>query len=84
MMRIAEDANEQDVHKSSSREGLRLAFTDPSLYILWFMQLSLNTSAAFTNFFPTIVKTLGYDKTQTLLLSAPPYVFAAILGITNS
>jgi hypothetical protein len=48
------------------------------------MQLSLNTAASFTNFFPTIVKTLGYNKTQTLLLSAPPYVFAAILGITNS
>jgi hypothetical protein len=61
-----------------------LAFADPSLYLLWFMQLSLNTSASFTNFFPTIVKTLGYNKTQTLLLSAPPYVFAAILGITNS
>ncbi|KAH0032978.1 MFS general substrate transporter, partial [Aureobasidium melanogenum] len=84
ILRIAEDANEQDVHKSGSREGLKLALTDPSLYILWFMQLSLNTAAAFTNFFPTIVKTLGYDKTQTLLLSAPPYVFAAILGITNS
>jgi hypothetical protein len=61
-----------------------LAFADPSLYLLWFMQLSLNTAASFTNFFPTIVKTLGYNKTQTLLLSAPPYVFAAILGITNS
>lgn len=84
MLRIAEDANEQDVHKSSSREGLKLAFTDSLLYILWFMQLSLNTAASFTNFFPTIVKTLGYNKTQTLLLSAPPYVFAAILGITNS
>ncbi|KAH0359256.1 MFS general substrate transporter, partial [Aureobasidium melanogenum] len=69
---------------TDSREGLKLAFTDPSLYILWFMQLSLNTAAAFTNFFPTIVKTLGYNETQTLLLSAPPYVFAAILGITNS
>ncbi|KAI4747574.1 MFS transporter [Aureobasidium sp. EXF-12298] len=84
ILRIAEDANEQDVHKSGSREGLELALTDPSLYILWFMQLSLNTAAAFTNFFPTIVKTLGYNKTQTLLLSASPYVFAAILGITNS
>ncbi|KAG9519402.1 MFS general substrate transporter, partial [Aureobasidium melanogenum] len=84
ILRIAEDANEQDVHKSGSREGLKMALTDPSLYILWFMQLSLNTAAAFTNFFPTIVKTLGYNKTQTLLLSAPPYVFAAILGITNS
>jgi hypothetical protein len=84
MLRIAEEANEQDAHKSSSREGLKLAFTDPSLYILWFMLLGLNTAASFTNFFPTIVKTLGYNKTQKLLLSAPPYVFAAILGITNS
>ncbi|KAI4726124.1 hypothetical protein E4T49_06117 [Aureobasidium sp. EXF-10728] len=31
ILRIAEDANEQDVHKSSSREGLKLAFADPSL-----------------------------------------------------
>ena len=48
------------------------------------MQLGLNTAAAFTNFFPTIVATLGYGRTETLLLSAPPYVFAAILGISNS
>jgi hypothetical protein len=48
------------------------------------MQLGLNTAASFTNFFPTIVKTLGYDQTKTLLLSAPPYVFAAMLGIANS
>lgn len=26
----------------------------------------------------------GYPRTETLLLSAPPYVFSAILGITNS
>lgn len=58
--------------------------TDPILYIVWFMQLGLNTAASFTNFFPTIVATLGYEQTTTLLLSAPPYVFAAILGITNS
>lgn len=38
----------------------------------------------FINFFPTIVGTLGYPQTETLLLSAPPYVFAAILGILNS
>lgn len=48
------------------------------------MQLGLNTAASFTNFFPTIVQTLGYDQTTTILLSAPPYVFAAILGIANS
>lgn len=32
----------------------------------------------------TLTKLPGYPQTETLLLSAPPYVFAAILGITNS
>lgn len=48
------------------------------------MQLGLNTAACFTNFFPTIVETLGYDTTKTLLLSAPPYMFAAVLSVMNS
>ena len=83
--RLVEEANERDDHeKSSNWEGLKLAFTDPVLYIIWVMQLGLNTSAAFTNFFPTIVETLGYGTTETLLLSAPPYIFAAILGVINS
>ncbi|KAJ5313522.1 ATPase AAA-type core [Penicillium atrosanguineum] len=83
--RLAEDANETDHDETHSKwEGLRLAFTDPVLYIIWLMQLGLNTSAAFTNFFPTIVETLGYSTTITLLLSAPPYIFAAILSVTNS
>ncbi|OJJ42148.1 hypothetical protein ASPZODRAFT_170341 [Penicilliopsis zonata CBS 506.65] len=85
--RIAEDACEAD-REEADQGGvmvmLRMAFSDPALYILWFMQLGLNTAAAFTNFFPTIVDTLGYGTTETLLLSAPPYVFAAMLGIANS
>ncbi|KAL6244141.1 hypothetical protein RBB50_009011 [Rhinocladiella similis] len=84
VLRIAEEANEEDIHKARAVEGFKLAFADPALYLLWFMQLGLNTAAAFTNFFPTIVATLGYGRTETLLLSAPPYVFAAILGISNS
>lgn len=85
ILRIAEEANEEDKHAATGAfAGLKMAFADPVLYVVWFMQLGLNTAAAFTNFFPTIVETLGYGQTKTLLLSAPPYVFAAILGITNS
>ncbi|CAI7578767.1 hypothetical protein N7533_003159 [Penicillium manginii] len=83
--RLAEDASENDNDETNSNwEGLKLAFTDPVLYIIWLMQLGLNTAACFTNFFPTIVATLGYDTTKTLLLSAPPYIFAAILSVSNS
>ncbi|KIL83760.1 hypothetical protein FAVG1_13036 [Fusarium avenaceum] len=85
VLRMAEDASKEDDRADvSGKEGLKMAFTDPALYMIWIMQLGLNTAAAFTNFFPTIVKTLGYSSTITLLLSAPPYVFAATLGITNS
>ncbi|KAM0426631.1 hypothetical protein ACHAPT_007947 [Fusarium lateritium] len=85
VLRMAEDASKEDDRADTSAwEGAKMAFTDPALYMIWIMQLGLNTAASFTNFFPTIVKTLGYSATNTLLLSAPPYVFAAALGITNS
>ncbi|KAK7433360.1 hypothetical protein QQZ08_000300 [Neonectria magnoliae] len=85
VLRMAEDASKEDDRaETSAAEGAKMVFTDPALYMIWLMQLGLNTAAAFTNFFPTIVKTLGYSSTITLLLSAPPYVFAAMLGITNS
>ncbi|KAF1849449.1 MFS general substrate transporter [Cucurbitaria berberidis CBS 394.84] len=85
VLRIAEEANQEDDRSEvSSLQGLRMAFTDPALYMIWFMQLGLNTASSFINFFPTIVATLGYGQTTTLLLSAPPYVFAAMLGIANS
>jgi hypothetical protein len=85
VLRIAEEANQDDNRAEvTAVQGAKLAFSDPVLYLIWFMQLGLNTAASFINFFPTIVKTLGYGQTTTLLLSAPPYVFAAILGICNS
>lgn len=85
VLRIAEEASEEDDRAEVPvMTGLKMAFTDPALYMIWLMQLGLNTAAAFTNFFPTIVQTLGYGQRDTLLLSAPPYVFVAILGICNS
>lgn len=85
VLRIAEEANQEDNRaEAGAWQGFKMAFEDPALYMIWAMQLGLNTAAAFINFFPTIVATLGYGTTETLLLSAPPYVFAAILGIANS
>jgi hypothetical protein len=85
VLRMAEEANQEDDRSEvTAWQGFKMAFEDPALYMIWAMQLGLNTAAAFINFFPTIVQTLGYNQTQTLLLSAPPYVFAAILGISNS
>jgi MFS family permease len=41
-------------------------------------------SGTVTNFFPTVVDTLGYSHTVSLLLTAPPYVLAVIATYLNA
>ena len=41
-------------------------------------------AASVTNFFPTVVKTLGYSNVVTLLLTSPPYILAIITTLINS
>lgn len=38
----------------------------------------------FKNFLPTVIETLGYNTTITLVLTCPPYIFAAFLSIAVS
>ena len=45
------------------------------------MQMALITAQSFNNFFPSIVETLGYNSTKTLLLTSPPYFFAFIVSL---
>ncbi|EHY54615.1 MFS transporter prlL [Exophiala dermatitidis] len=64
--------------------GLKQALTDPKVYLLVFIQTAAVVSMSFTYFFPSIVKTLGYDKVETLLLTAPPYFAAFLFSLANS
>jgi MFS family permease len=41
-------------------------------------------SGTVTNFFPTVVATLGYPPVTSLLLTAPPYVLAVITTFLNA
>ena len=77
--RISRDTVQEASH-TSNWESLKLAFGDPRLYVLALMQ-NLHLSAnGFTNFFPTVVGTLGFNRTVTLLLTAPPFVLSAVVG----
>lgn len=70
----------QEEAGTSSLQSLKVAFSDPRLYLLGLMQ-NLHLSAnGFTNFFPTVVGTLGFDQTMTLVLTAPPFIVSAIVG----
>jgi len=85
--RLEEDIGEDDwtsSHDQSFWGGLKLAFEDIKTWILMIMLLGIVSSASVTNFFPTVVKTLGYSNIHTLLLTAPPYVLAVITTFLNA
>jgi hypothetical protein len=85
--RLQEDIGEDDWVNSEQQSffhGLKLAFSDIKTWILMVMLLGFVSSASVTNFFPTVVKTLGYSDVQTLLLTAPPYVLAVITTFANA
>src|SRR2546421_290251 len=71
-----ENAGIRDEDPESIWWGLKEALIDPKLYMFIVLQMALITAQSFNNFFPSIVGTLGYNTTITLLLTAPPYIFA--------
>lgn len=42
------------------------------------------SSSTVTNLFPTLVSTLGYRPTPSLLLTAPPYILAVLVTFANA
>ncbi len=40
--------------------------------------------AQFSFFFPTITQSLGYSTTTTLLLTAPPWIWAILVSLPNA
>jgi hypothetical protein len=53
----------------------------PQIVMLIFQQMFISCSQSFSYFFPSIVKSLGYDSQKTLLLTAPPYLFAFMASV---
>ncbi|KZT23586.1 MFS general substrate transporter [Neolentinus lepideus HHB14362 ss-1] len=78
--RLAEDAGEadEDTADESIWHGLKLAITDPKVPLFALMSCSQLVGLSFINFFPTLTATLGYNTTITLLLAAPPWIWATI------
>lgn len=76
-----ENAGVVDENGESMLDGLRQALRDPKLYMFIVLQMSLLTAQSWNNFFPSIVGTLGFSSTVTLLLTAPPYLFAFVCSL---
>ncbi|KAJ4358699.1 uncharacterized protein N0V89_003283 [Didymosphaeria variabile] len=65
-------------------KGLREACSDYRTWIFALMQ-NLHLSAnGFKNFLPTVVQTLGFNTTITLVLTCPPYLISAFVSVAVS
>ncbi|KAH8426386.1 uncharacterized protein LDX57_004124 [Aspergillus melleus] len=82
--RLARAANDEVDENGSVKEGLRDAVMDPKAWLLILIQVCQLSSQTWTYFFPTIVKTLGFNNMITLLITAPVYVFGFITALGNS
>ncbi|KAL5532047.1 hypothetical protein ACEPAF_5611 [Sanghuangporus sanghuang] len=78
--RLAEDTGEadEDLAEESMWQGLKMAVTDFKVFIFATMQFCTLLGLSYTNFFPTLTSTLGFNTTITLLLAAPPWIWAAV------
>jgi MFS family permease len=81
------DEEEETGSKSFSFEssGLWLALGDGKVWWLALTLTSMVVSLSFNAFFPTLSATMGFSRTGTLLLCAPPWVFATVVafGVTR-
>ncbi|GAB7341279.1 hypothetical protein MBLNU457_7552t1 [Dothideomycetes sp. NU457] len=85
--RLAIDAAEADVDEAggmSQIRGMKMAFTDPKTYLLALAYHGQTGAAGIQNYFPTLTATLGYNKTISLLLCAPPYLFMVFYSLGHS
>ncbi|KAJ5715843.1 MFS transporter [Penicillium malachiteum] len=75
--RIEQESGVGEAHEEvSTLHGFFLALTDIKIWVLVFCVILSQALNSALNFLPTIVDTLGYDETMTLVLTAPPYLFA--------
>lgn len=74
----------RDTEKGSVLHGLRLAVGDYKVWLLALVIITKTSAGAVTSFIPTLVKTFEYGKIETLLLVAPPYLFATAVALAVS
>jgi MFS family permease len=81
VLRLEADVGETpDEDRVTQTAGLRMALLDWRVYYLALALTSMVLGLSFNAFFPTLTATLGFDSTKTLLLCAPPWIFATVVA----
>ncbi|KAI8263722.1 fungal specific transcription factor domain protein [Colletotrichum sp. SAR11_239] len=72
-----------DRSEVSARQGFMLAVRDPKTWLMLATLYCIFTSAGVTNFFPPVFATLGYSRTVTYALTAPPFILCCATMLAN-
>ncbi|KAH8777606.1 putative MFS transporter [Diaporthe sp. PMI_573] len=83
VVRLIEDAGDEE-SEIRTFDTLKMAVKDHRVWLCVLNQMCLQAVASLTNFLPTLVKDFGYSNINTLLLTAPPYVFTALFSLFNT
>lgn len=75
------DTSEATASKATAMDGLKQACRDPRTWLFVFMQCFHLSACSFNSFFPTVIKTFGFNTTITLVLTCPPFIVAGAAGI---
>jgi len=85
-LRMLEDVGEADEDSAEQGvfDGLTLALKDPKIYLMALTFTAYVVGLSFNAFFPSLTGTLGFSYIPTLLMSAPPWVFACLVSLLNA
>jgi len=81
LKRLADDAGPTTDTAKEDQSGFSLAIRDWKVWYFSVMILFINILLSFNAYFPTLVARLGYSPTRTLLLCAPPWLFATGIAL---
>jgi len=81
---ILDNPDESETTSKGVFHGLILAVGDIKVWLMAFMYFSYLIGLSFSQYLPTITKTLGFSTTTTLLMTFPPWAFATIYALFNS
>ncbi|KAK3378917.1 major facilitator superfamily domain-containing protein [Lasiosphaeria ovina] len=85
-IRMTEDVGEADTDSAEQGVfgGFMMVVKDVKVYVMMLTFTAYVVGLSFNAFFPTLTATLNFDYVPTLLMSAPPWVFACLFSLANA
>ncbi|KIX94190.1 uncharacterized protein Z520_10217 [Fonsecaea multimorphosa CBS 102226] len=83
-LRLIADGVQIDENAGGRWRGLVMAVSCWQVWVFAGMFLLLTIGASVHNFFPSVVNTLGFSRTTTLWMTAPPYLVGVVVTIAHS